>query len=357
MAALAASIAGEQLGIPAPATILEFTCGAASGLDPYSTFLTAAQLDEVFSQIEGNFVGLGLELKADAAALLIVSVIPGGPAARAGIQPSDRIIAVNGTRTQEVNADAAADMLKGPENSTVDITVLNPQGVERNLRLVRQRVEVPSVEGARIIDANLGAAYLRLSSFQKTTSRDIDNALWNLHRQGMRYLIMDLRGNPGGLLTAAVELADKFLSGGTIVSTRGRSAREDYDYKAHAVGTWRVPLIVLIDRDSASASEIFAAAIHDHQRGTVVGQRSYGKGSVQGIFPLNVAKSGVRLTTAKFYSPTGQPISKHGVEPNVVVQLAARPANQEAAPEPPAANEDIVLNAALRVIQNQLSQR
>ena len=139
----------------------------------------------------------------------------------------------------------------------------------------------------------------------------------------MRALIVDVRGNPGGLLNASVEVADKFLATGTIVSTRGRSAREDFDYQAHSVGTWRVPLIVLIDGDSASASEIFAGAIHDHRRGTVVGQRSYGKGSVQGIFPLSRYKSGIRLTTAKFYSPSGQPISHHGVTPNVVVPRAA----------------------------------
>ena len=170
-----------------------------------------------------------------------------------------------------------------------------------------------------MVDPENGVAYIKLTSFQKTTSRDVDAALWSLHRQGMRSLIIDVRGNPGGLLNASVEVADKFLPSGVIVSTRGRSTREDFDYQAHNVGTWRVPLVVLIDGDSASASEIFAGAIRDHGRGTVVGERSYGKGSVQGIFPLNRYKSGIRLTTSKFYSPSGQPISDRGVTPNVEV--------------------------------------
>src|SRR5690606_3632590 len=123
-------------------------------------------------------------------------------------------------------------------------------------RMTRRRVEVPSIDGARMVDSELGVGYLRLTSFQKTTSRDLDSALWDLHRQGMRSLIMDLRGNPGGLLSASVEVADKFIANGAIVSTRGRSAGEDFDYRAHTSGTWRVPLVVLIDHDSASASEI-----------------------------------------------------------------------------------------------------
>ena len=181
----------------------------------------------------------------------------------------------------------------------------------------------------------------------------MDQALWSLHRQGMRPLIVDVRGNPGGLLNAAVEVADKFLPSGKIVSTRGRTHREDYDYTAHQVGTWRVPLVVLIDGDSASASEIFAGAIQDHQRGTVVGQRSYGKGSVQGIFPLSRYKSGVRLTTAQFFSPSGQAITQHGIIPTLSV--AAPPAHLTARVADDGSlvgattTRDAVLDAALQV--------
>ncbi len=327
-ASIAAQIGSHYLGIPPQATIMEFTCGASASLDPYSSFLTGDQLDEVFSQIEGNFVGLGIELKADQQSLLIVNVVPNGPAELAGIRPRDRITEVDGSLTSEVTTDKAADMLKGPEMSFVNVVVASPDGSTRQLRIQRRRVEVPSVEDAKIVDAENGVAYMRLTSFQKTTSKDVDDALWALHRKGMRSLILDVRNNPGGLLNASVEVADKFLSGGIIVSTRGRSAREDFDYRAHTVGTWRVPLVVMINGDSASASEIFAGAIHDHHRGTVVGERSYGKGSVQGIFPLGRYKSGVRLTTAKFFSPSGQAISHHGVNPDVLVHQVAKPTEQ-----------------------------
>ena len=197
-----------------------------------------------------------------------------------------------------------------------------------------------------------GIAYLRITNFQKDTERSVDAALWQLHRSGMRGLILDLRGNPGGLLNASIDLADKFLSHGLIVSTRGRSAQEDMDYQAHDLGTWKTPLIVLIDRDSASASEIFAGAIHDHRRALVVGERSYGKGSVQGIFPLTSSSLGVRLTTAKFYSPSGQPISNRGVTPDVVVQRVAKPELTVAGPRPVPA--DPTLDTALQLLRKEV---
>ncbi len=200
-------------------------------------------------------------------------------------------------------------------------------GDERPRRLVvrRDHVDVPSIEDAKLLDPEAGVAYLKLSVFQKTTTKDLDTALWKLYREGMKSLVMDLRGNPGGLLTSSVEVADKFLEQGSIVSTRGRSPHEDFNYSAQKQGTWRVPLVVLIDGDSASASEIFAGAMRDHRRATIVGTRSYGKGSVQGIFPLTVGNTGVRLTTAKFYSPNGHPYSRVGVEPDIYVRSAEKP--------------------------------
>ena len=327
------SIAVADLRIVPQAAVLEFACAAVQSLDHYSAYLTGDQLDEVFAQIEGSFVGLGIELKADNNTLLIVNVIPGGPAAEAGIAANDRIIEVDGKTTREVSTDAAADMLKGPELSYVEIVLQSPDGTVRRERVQRRRVDVPSVQEVSMADPANGIAYMKLTSFQKTTSRDVDRALWSLHRQGMRALIIDVRNNPGGLLNSSVEIADKFLTSGTIVSTRGRSAREDFDYPAHSVGTWRVPLVVLMDGDSASAAEIFAGAIRDHGRGTVVGQRSYGKGSVQGIFPLTRYKAGLRLTTAKFYSPSGRAISHCGIDPDVLVaggsrHMVARPTDQ-----------------------------
>ncbi len=328
LVAFASDIAQQaeaQIGLAPTAAILEFVAAAASGLDNYSAYLTADQLREVYSQIEGNFVGLGVELKAEDGALLIVHVIPGSPAERSGIVANDRIVAVDGKSTTELSTDEAAAMLTGSEGSWVRVTAYSPGKQPRVINIRREHVEVPSLEDTKIVDQDFGIAYLRIPTFQKTTSRDLEAALWDLHRKGMRSLIVDLRGNPGGLLTSSVEVADKFLTQGSIVSTRGRSAQEDFNYQAHYGGTWRVPLVVLINEDSASASEIFAGAIKDNNRGTIVGKTSFGKGSVQGIFPLGYAGAGIRLTTAKFFSPNGTPISYHGVEPDVLVRSVARP--------------------------------
>ncbi len=324
-AAATAALVSAELGVSQTAVILEFVAGASGGLDNYSCYLTGNQLQDVYSQIDGNFVGIGIELKADDHALLIVSVIPKSPAAVANIKAGDRILSVNGTPTTNLSTDQAASLLQGPKNSRLELSIASPEQTARNVSLVRRHVEVPSVDSVCLIDENEKIGYLRLVSFQRSTSREIDEALWKLYHQGMKSLVIDVRGNPGGLLSASVDVADKFVPQGTIVSTRGRSPQEDYDYPARRSSTWELPLVVLVDENSASASEIFAAAVHDHQRATLVGRQSYGKGSVQGIFPLARCGAGLRLTTAKFYSPTGQPISNIGVKPDVVVHQTEKP--------------------------------
>ncbi|MDZ4782391.1 MAG: S41 family peptidase [Planctomycetia bacterium] len=353
-----ARVGQRDLGLDARSAVMEYLCGAANLLDPYSTFLTSDQLDELYSQIEGNFVGLGVELKAEGNKLLIVRVIRNSPAARAGLLAGDHIVGVDGKKTAELNADVAADLLQGPEGSTVEVTAKTPGQTERALKIRREYVEVPSVDDVKIVDADYHIGYLKLTCFQKTTTRDLDEALWKLHQQGMRSLVMDLRGNPGGLLTTSVEVADKFLDHGTIVSTRGRNKREDFNYTAEAPDTWGVPLVVLIDGDSASASEIFAGAIRDYHRGTIVGVRSYGKGSVQGLFPLSIGNAGMRLTTAKFYSPLGKPFSGIGVEPDVQVQTVNKPiAQTESEVATLRVFQDETLEAGLTIARQQTAQR
>jgi len=354
----------DHYGLPAQAVILEFVSGAAASLDEYSSFLTGGQMDELFSQIEGNFVGLGVELKTEPTGLSIVNVIPGGPAHAGGIRPGDFLVAVDGKTTPaDATPDALADMLRGVEGTAIAVSVRNSQGTLQNLSLTRRRVEIPSVEQAKIIDAANGIAYFKLTSFQKTTSRDVDAALWKLHAQGMRQLVIDLRGNPGGLLKAAVDVADMFVNDGLIVATRGRSPREDFDHRGQTTGTWRMPLVVLIDHDSASASEILAGAIRDHRRGTVVGEKSYGKGSVQGIFPLATTNVGLRLTTAKWYTPSGQAISGAGIQPDVAVRIASPSKDKDTAVtalKPTAgavASADPFIEAALQVARSQTSSR
>ena len=345
----AARLAELRMKTPPAAIVLEFLCGATNALDTYSAYLTSDQLGEVYAQIDGNFVGLGIELKMDNGRLLIVRVISGSPAQEAGIRPGDCITTVDGQSIAGLNTDQAANLLLGEAGSAVVVTVVTPGQSPRELDIRRRRVDVPSVDRVEMLDASQGIAYLQVNCFKKSTARDLESALWQLHRQVMRRLIIDLRGNPGGLLTTAVDAADLFINRGLIVSTRGRNAQEDFTYTARSGGTWSVPLVVLIDENSASAAEIFAGAIRDHRRGTLVGSRTYGKGSVQGIFPLSVVGAGVRLTTARFYSPTGRPFNRVGVEPDVAVHTTARPVGGQNSL--PAVARDSVLDAGVQTAQ------
>jgi carboxyl-terminal processing protease len=323
-----ASMAQQELGLSGTATVLEFVSGAVSTLDTYTRLLSPGQLDDMFSTIDGNFVGLGVELKPGEDCLKILSVIPGGPADEAGIVAGDRIMGVDAISAADRDPDYVADLLRGPEGSLVSLEIASVDQQPRSIRVARRRVDVPCVENIHLVDTDAKIGYFRLTNFQKSTPSEVEKALWELSRQGMRSLIIDLRDNPGGLLPASVEVADRFIDSGRILTTRGRNARENFDYSAHRANTWNVPLAVLIDRNSASASEIFSGAIRDSNRGTVVGEKSYGKGSVQGIFRMQAAQFGLCLTTAKFYSPSGRAISRNGVEPHLSVPptyIAARP--------------------------------
>lgn len=326
LAAWVARAGHATLGIPPAVTLMEMTAAAVGGLDEYSAFLTNGQLDDLYAQIEGNFVGLGVELKSAEDGLLVVHVIPGSPAERSGLRAGDHLVGVGGRPIGGLSVDEAAQLLQGPEGSLVTLAVVRGPAPARAVTVRREHVEVPSIENVRMLDAAAGVAYLKITSFQKTTAADLEAALRRLDVAGMRSLVIDLRGNPGGLLSAAVDVSDLFLERGLVVATRGRSADEDFNYSATRSGTWRMPLVVVIDGDSASSSEIFAGAMRDHGRATLVGTRTYGKGSIQGIFPLEVGGVGLRLTTAKFFSPKGLPYSHVGVDPDMQVQAVARPA-------------------------------
>ena len=346
-AVVAANLAQQRLGLSQTVVILEYLCGATNSLDPYSTFLTPDQLSEVYSQIDGSFVGLGVELKAQGGELVIVRVITGSPAEQAGVRAGDRIRAVDGRLDRQLHYRPGRQSAARSRRKRLHARSRHAQGeADRQVAVRRQRVEVPSVDQVRIVDPQQGVGYLRLTCFQKSTRRDLEAALWRLHREGMRSLIIDLRGNPGGLLISSVNVADLFLTDGVIVSTHGRIAEEDSTYTAREAEKWRVPLTLIIDNQSASAAEIFSGAIREHDRGKIVGVRSFGKGSVQGIFQLEGTDAGLRLTTAKFYSPTGKPYSRVGVEPDRVVHQTARPVNGVLAMK-----DDAMLTEALQVAQ------
>ena len=317
--------AESVVGVPPAVSFLEMAAASVGGLDEYSAFLTTGQLNDLYAQIEGNFVGLGVELKSAEDGLLVVHVISGSPAERSGLKAGDHVIGIAGKPIAGMHVDAAAQLLQGPEGSRVTLAVLRGVGPARAMTVRREHVEVPSIEDVKLLDQVNGIGYLHITSFQKKTASDLDTAMRQLNASGMQSLIIDLRGNPGGLLSAAVDVSDLFIDRGLVVATRGRSPEEDFNYTASHRGTWHTPLTLLIDGDSASSSEIFAGAIRDHNRGKIIGSRSYGKGSIQGIFPMDVAGVGMRLTTAHFYSPTGQPFSRVGVSPDLWVQETARP--------------------------------
>jgi len=326
----ACSLGSRALGLSPSALILEFTYGACDALDDYTSYLTPNKLDDLYAMIDGNFVGLGVELKLDKEGLRLVGVIRGGPASEAGLRVGDQITKVGTLAVRGLSLDEAAGRLQGAEGTFIDLQVKRSDGSTQSFRIVRRHVEVESVAQSKIVDPAAGVGYVQLIGFQKNSAEEIDKAITLLNKEGMRSLILDLRGNPGGLLNVAVEIAERFIDKGVIVSTRGRAPGQSQVYRATAQATWKMPMVVLIDHDSASASEILAGALKDHNRAIVVGERSYGKGSVQSIFALRTAPAGLKLTTAKFYSPTDRPYSEQGVEPNVRIRAAAKPNSEDA---------------------------
>jgi carboxyl-terminal processing protease len=350
----ACELARQTLGMGSAPIVLEFVFGCCDALpDDYTAYLTPDKLEDMLATIDGNFVGLGVELKNDESGLKLVGVIRGGPAFDAGLKPGDRIVAVGGLSVKGLGLDEAAGRLQGTDGTAVEISVVRGNLPPRTYRLTRRHVEVESIAQARILEPVSGVGYIQLTGFQKSSTEELDRAIARLKRQGMRYLILDLRGNPGGLLNISVEIADRFVDQGVIVSTRGRAPGQTQVYRAKPDKPWAMDLAVLIDRDSASASEILAGALQELNRAVVIGDRSYGKGSVQSIFELKSAPAGLKLTTAKFYSPRNRPYSEQGVTPDITAVVRAKPA-ADAGPEVEEPEfGDLETDEALRIALNQ----
>ncbi|MDR1478641.1 MAG: S41 family peptidase [Planctomycetaceae bacterium] len=321
-----AEIGLQQINLNPVILLMEFTCGIVNSLDPYTTYLTPNQLNDTYSMISGNFVGLGVELKSDRESLMIVRVISGSPAKEAGLIDGDRIHSVDGITTRGKDTDTAANLLQGQEGTFTDLVVQTAGAGVRKVKVLRRRIEVPSVEDVRMLNREVG--YVKLTGFQTRTVDELRRAISGLEVLGMRCLVLDLRHNPGGLLQMGVEVANLFIDEGVIVRTRGRQGTVETPYMATNANTLKMPLILLIDEASASASEIVAGAIKDHRRGVLVGKRSYGKGTIQAILPVNGsnpnAQAGLRITVEKFHSPQGVAYSGVGVAPDVPVETEQR---------------------------------
>ncbi len=314
-------LARSAVGMPETTVIMEYVFGGCNALDDYSNYLTPDRLDDLYGNIEGEFVGLGIEMQAETGrGMLLVNVLPESPAAAGGMRPGEHIVSINNVDCRAMTADEAAKLLRGPTGSTVELELLASTSEQpRRGRFIRRPVVVKSIDRVQMIEGEPDVGYLRMTGFQKTTAQELDAALATLEAQGMKKLIWDLRDNPGGLLTAAVEVLDRFISEGVLVSTKGRSLDQNWTYSAHRSGTHaNIEIVLLVNENSASASEIVAGAIRDHKRGVIVGQKTFGKWSVQSILPIR-DKTGLRLTTAKFYSPANHNYAKIGVKPDVEV--------------------------------------
>jgi len=305
--------------------------GMLETLDPHSAFMPPKMYKEMQEETKGRFEGLGLEITIKDGVLTVVSPIEGTPAFKAGILAGDQILKVEGELTKSLTLFDSVKRLRGPKGTKVTITIMR-EGLTkpRDYTLIREVIPIRSVRH-ELLEKQYG--YIRLSQFQEKTDVEFDKALKALEEESkgsLRGLILDLRNNPGGLLDQAVKISDRFIESGLIVSMEGRREEQKMRFNAHAQGTiTRYPLVVLINGGSASGSEIVAGAIQDHGRGILLGTQTFGKGSVQTIFPLKDG-SGLRLTTAKYFTPSGRSIQAKGIAPDITIK-PSRPEEEKEA--------------------------
>jgi carboxyl-terminal processing protease len=302
--------------------------GMLSSLDPHSDYLTPEAYGDLQDQTRGEYGGLGLEIQSDDGAVKVISPIDGTPASRAGIKPGDYILAVDGQNILGMSVSDAVKEMRGKPGEAVTLTIGREKSDPFDLKLVREIIQPKSVESH--LEGDFGV--VRLSSFNEKATDETQAAIKDLETKDphMKGLILDLRNNPGGLLDQAVGVAGLFLNGGEVVSQRGRDPQdiERYDAKGHDVING-LPLVVLINSGTASASEIVSGALQDRHRASIVGVTSFGKGSVQTVIPLRGGLDGaVKLTTARYYTPSGRSIQKTGIEPDLEVAETREEAQQ-----------------------------
>jgi len=305
--------------------------GMLSGLDPHSEYLDKEGLAELNEDTTGQYGGLGIEVLQVDGTLRIVAPIDDTPASRAGIKPGDSIIKVDGKVVDPENIDDMFKALRGDPGSKVTLTILHEKSDRPiDLPLVREKISVTSV---KVREIEPGYAYIRLSQFQDDTAPDLEKKLGELIRKNgpQKGAVLDLRSNPGGLLTAAVGVSDDFLNSGTIVTTRGRLQDSNLSFEAHAGDLLNgAPIVVLVDNGTASAAEIVSGALKDNHRALIIGRRTFGKGVVQTVLPLDNDHA-VKITTARYYTPNGTSIQAEGIKPDIALaDLAVNKADSAA---------------------------
>lgn len=301
--------------------------GMLTGLDPHSAYLNPRNFRDMQVQTRGEFGGLGIEVTQEGGYIRVISPIDETPAARAGVRPGDFITHLNGNSTQGLTLQEAVEQMRGERGTAIRLTIrreneARPVEISITRDVIRPQVVRFRLEGNDV-------AYIRITSFNEQTETNLRRAMTTLRQQAgsnLRGLVLDLRNNPGGLLDQAVQVADDLLEQGEIVSTRARRAEDAQRWNARAGDIAQgLPIVVLVNGGSASASEIVAGALQDHRRAVVIGQRSFGKGSVQTVMPLGGNNGAIRLTTARYYTPSGRSIQATGIEPDIEV----RPTRQD----------------------------
>lgn len=303
-------------------TLLEYAIqGMLSGLDPHSVYLTEDAFQDLQDTTTGEFSGLGLEVGMEDGYVKIISPIDGSPAAAAELQSGDIILKLDNVPMQGMSLNEAIDIMRGEKGSKIELTIGRPGTSQPfNVTLVRDTIKVASVR-ERWLEPGYG--YIRIAQFQHNSGEDVAKAMRKLtDKEPLKGLVLDLRNNPGGVLGASVDVAGLFLDGGPVVYTEGRLPNSDMHFDADATDTSKgIPVVVLINSGSASASEIVAGALQDRGRAVVMGTRSFGKGSVQTVLPLSDSRA-VKLTTALYFTPNGRSIQAEGIEPDILVDRA-----------------------------------
>ena len=303
-------------------TLLEYAIqGMLTGLDPHSSYLSRDAFQDLQTSTTGEFSGLGLEVNMEDGYVKIIAPIDGSPAADAGLQTGDIIIKLGSVPVKGMSLNEAIELMRGPKGSEIELTIGRPgDGQPFTVTLKRDTIKVASVR-QRFLEPGYG--YIRIAQFQSNTGADVQSSLQKLSKeQSLKGLVLDLRNNPGGVLRASVDVAGLFMEGGTVVYTEGRLPNSDTSYNASEEDASKgVPLIVLINGGSASASEIVAGALQDNARAVIMGTPSFGKGSVQTVMPISESRA-VKLTTALYFTPNGRSIQAEGIDPDVFVERA-----------------------------------